>query len=552
MRVNLISAKNYRMLASAVCSMVAALWGFSVCAADIAGEAVLSHSPRLTGSTEQLIREAGHPTTRFPILLAQVSAEVSPAVAPRVTRRALPGTLSEGPARIGPNMNLLVGKSTLLRMPSPIDRISVGNPAIADVILISKREIYFLGKDLGTTNVIVWVKGSSATVIDVQVSADSTLLEAELHTLLPGETDIKVKSSADSIVLTGSVADAVKAQQAVEIAQAWVRRLTRGIILPVAVGGKQGQGTNIQVGSTQSVGATAAVAGPRVINMLKIKAPMQVMLEVKVAEIAKRLLNKLGVQARYFDQKGDWTYNILSRSSFFNQLLGAASAAGSHGFVQLDAQQDNGLIKLLAEPNIMAVSGQEASFRAGGKVFIPVSRDTGIGGIANITLEEKEFGVGLKFTPTVMEAGRINLKVAPEVSELQENGTPFSTVNGVTSVLPSFLVRRAETTVQLNDGQSFMIAGLIRSNTVESVNQFPGLGEIPVLGALFRSTEFQEDKTELMFVITPRLVKPLPANYALPTDSFIEPSPADLYLNGKLEGKHPDAAAETSGGFETK
>jgi len=460
--------------------------------------------------------------------------------------------LSEGPAQIGPNMNLLVGKSTLLRLPVSIKRVSVGNPAIADVILISQRELYFLGKDLGTTNVIVWVNGNRATIIDVQVTADSTLLEAELHTLLPSETDIKVRSSADSIVLTGTVSDAVKAQQAVEIAQAWIRRLMRGLVLPVAVGGTGGQGTNIQVGQTQSVVATAGVAGPRVINMLKIKAPMQVMLEVKVAEVAKRLLVKLGVESNFFEQSGNWTYNLLNRSNFFNQLLGAASVAGSHGAVHLDAQQDNGLIKLLAEPNIMAISGQEASFRAGGKVFIPVARSSAVGGLANITLEEKEFGVGLKFTPTVLEGGRINLKVAPEVSELQETGTPFTTVNGITSVLPSFLVRRAETTVQLNDGQSFMVAGLIRSNSVASINQFPGLGDIPIIGALMRSTEFREDKTELMFVITPRLVKPLPANYQLPTDNFIEPSPADLYLNGKLEGKHPNGTAETSGGFETK
>ena len=555
MRVNLLGEINYRMLGSTACSMVAAVWAFSVCAADLTGETATSRTPYVTGSTARLIQEAGRPATRVPVMSAQlpsIPATVPPAVAPRVITRALPGALSEGPAQMGPNMNLLVGKSTLLRMPVSINRISVGNPAIADVILISQREIYFLGKDLGTTNVIVWVNGNRATVIDVQVSADSTLLEAELHTLLPRETDIKVRSSADSIVLTGSVSDAVKAQQAVEIAQAWIRRLMRGLVLPVAVGGKDGQGTNIQVGSTQNVAATAGVAGPRVINMLKIKAPMQVMLEVKVAEIAKRLLVQLGVQARAFDQSGNWTYDILNRSNFFNQLLGAASIAGSHGSVQLDAQEDNGLIKLLAEPNIMAISGQEASFRAGGKVFIPVSRDSAATGIPTITLEEKEFGVGLKFTPMVLEGGRINLKVAPEVSELQETGTPFTTVNGVTSVLPSFLVRRAETTVQLNDGQSFMIAGLIRSNAVASINQFPGLGDIPIVGALFRSTEFREDKTELMFVITPRLVKPLPANYALPTDNFIEPSPADLYLNGKLEGKHPDATTETSGGFETK
>jgi pilus assembly protein CpaC len=138
--------------------------------------------------------------------------------------------------------------------------------------------------------------------------------------------------------------------------------------------------------------------------------------------------------------------------------------------------------------------------------------------------------------------------VAPEVSELNSTGNPFTTVGGVTSVIPSFTVRRAETTVQLNDGQSFMIAGLVKNDVAESVNRFPGLGEIPILGALFRSSEFQKDKTELMFVITPRLVRPLPPDYALPTDAFIEPTRSEFFLEGKMEGDAPAAA----GGFETK
>jgi pilus assembly protein CpaC len=211
----------------------------------------------------------------------------------------------------------------------------------------------------------------------------------------------------------------------------------------------------------------------------------------------------------------------------------------------------------------MAISGQEASFRAGGKVFIPVARENNLTGGTTVTLEEKEFGVGVKFKPTVLEGGRINLKVSPEVSEINRTGTPFTTVNGVTSVLPSFTLRRAETTVQLNDGQSFMIAGLVSNNVAETVNRFPGLGELPILGALFRSSEFQNDKTELMFVITPRLVKPLPPDYALPTDSYVEPSRAEFFFEGKMEGdapkqrgqapaQQPGAASGKSGGFEMK
>jgi pilus assembly protein CpaC len=186
----------------------------------------------------------------------------------------------------------------------------------------------------------------------------------------------------------------------------------------------------------------------------------------------------------------------------------------------------------------MAISGQQASFLSGGKIFIPVSRDpAGIGGFATITLEEKEFGIGVKFTPTVLGGSRINLKMVSEVSDLSQTGSPFTSVNGVTSVLPSFSVRRADTTVQLNDGQSFVIAGLIKNNSTETIKRFPGLGEVPVLGALFRSSEFQTNQTELMFVITPRLVKPLATAPTLPTDNHIVPSRGDMYLNGAIEGR---------------
>jgi pilus assembly protein CpaC len=190
---------------------------------------------------------------------------------------------------------------------------------------------------------------------------------------------------------------------------------------------------------------------------------------------------------------------------------------------------------VLAEPNIMAISGQSASFLSGGKIFIPVSQSQN-GGVPTITLEEKEFGIGLKFTPTVLTGTRVNLKVVSEVSELAQAGSPFTTVGNVTAVLPSMTTRRVDTTVQLNDGQSFAVAGLIRNNVTQTLTRFPGLGDLPILGALFRSTEFQKEQTELVFIITPRLVKPgaaLPA----PTDNHVEPGPADAVMAGLAEGK---------------
>jgi len=491
------------------------------------------------------------PLTLEALAEAIVQAQGSRPAAPP---KDLPHQLSSEPARVGTAMNLVVSKSTVLRLPDPVARLSVGNPAIADATPISEREVYLLGKDLGTTNLIVWTRSGQATVVDLSVTADPSLLQAELKLLLPEESDITVRSTADSIALLGSVSSAVKVAQAQDIAQAWIRRLTRGLITPV-MSGDPGRGiTTVQVGETANTARIAQLAAPRVINMLRVRSPMQVMLEVKVAEVSKNLLNRLGMSFSTNKQSGSFTYDILSRSNFFHQLLGSASVIkGSQYAIQLDAQNNNGLIRLLAEPNIMAISGQEASFRAGGKIFIPVGRRNDLTGGIFITLEEKEFGVGLKFKPTVLDGGRINLSVAPEVSELQQTGTPFTTVDGATSVLPSFTLRRAETTVQLNDGQSFMIAGLIQNNTKETINRFPGLGDLPVLGALFRSTEFQTDQTELMFVVTPRLVKPLPADYALPTDHVITPTQAELQLEGRLEGRPRDGQApRTQGGFDVR
>jgi pilus assembly protein CpaC len=327
------------------------------------------------------------------------------------------------------------------------------------------------------------------------------------------------------------------------LAQAWVRSLSRGLSLPVAVeeakpaSSKDAKETAPPAtAGDRNIAKTERMPGPAVINMLTVRAPMQVMLEVKVAEISKRLLSRLGVTTRITGSSGSTAIGVLSRSNFLGQLLGQAFASRQSGdFVQLDAQRDDGLIKLLAEPNIMAVSGQEASFRAGGKVFIPVGRRNDTTGGVTITLEEKEFGVGVKFKPTVLAGGLISLRVSPEVSELQQQGTPFTTVDGTTSVLPSMTLRRAETTLQLGDGDSFMIAGLVQNNATATVNRFPGLGDIPILGALFRSSEFNENKSELMFIVTAHLVKPLPEGPApLPTDGYTAPALSDFHLNGTM------------------
>jgi pilus assembly protein CpaC len=313
-------------------------------------------------------------------------------------------------------------------------------------------------------------------------------------------------------VLSGTVSDAVAAEHALAIAEAYLRR-----------------------------GGAAAAAGPagggeRIVNMLSVAAPQQVMLEVKVAEISRTLLEKLGVDASLTRSRGSWSTRLASQ--FMVGASGAIGIAkpGSGEFINLDAEKGDGLVRILAEPTIMAVSGQEGSFLAGGRIFIPVAQSGGVNG-GLVTLEEKEFGVGLRFTPTVLGGGRINIRVAPEVSELSREGVGLS-ARGVAgnAILPLLTTRRATTTVQLQDGQSFAIGGLIRDSLSQNIRALPVLGEVPVLGALFRSSDFQSDRSELVFIVTPHLVQPLPAAVSLPTDGYRPPSRAEFFLGGKMEG----------------
>jgi pilus assembly protein CpaC len=273
-----------------------------------------------------------------------------------------------------------------------------------------------------------------------------------------------------------------------------------------------------------------------------VHGTQQVMLEVKVAEVSKTLLDELGVDVNLTRTFGNTSVNLLS------QLLSAGSTALTAGranglsTVTLTAEMKKGLVKVLAEPTITAVSGQEGSFLAGGKIFIPIPQTT-LGGGTIITLQEKEFGVGLKFLPTVLEDGLINLQVTPEVSELSQVGTVVKGLGNQSSLLPTITTRRASTTVQLRDGESFAIGGLVKNNVTQTIKAFPILGELPILGALFRSTSFQTDKSELIFVVTPRLAKVLPPDYALPTDAYIPPTRNEYFLRGQIEGKPPAPVA---------
>jgi pilus assembly protein CpaC len=474
---------------------------------------ITDHTTRLHGAIGLLLA-----------LCYGAAGAAAPAVkAPADRNDAGPRCIGEA-ARPG-KMTLIMGKSTLMRLPEPVRHRSVGNAAVAQAMLVAPDTLYLLGVDVGTTNMIIQGKSGACSMVDIMVTMDPVAIESAMALALPDEKDIKVTSANETIVLTGSVSSGDALLRAGELANAFVIEESRSLARLNDDAGTAARG---------AAGTDKAAGKVRVINMLSVSAPQQVMLEVKIAEVSKTLLERLeGTATWRFGGSSSWATTLVA-----NFITGAA--AGGFDAVKrgdptrrltAEAQRQDGLVRILAEPNVMAVSGQEGSFLAGGRIFIPVAQENN-----RVTLEEKEFGVGLRFTPTVLAGGRINLHVSPEVSEVSREGVGIS-ASGFTAgaVLPLITTRRASTTVQLYDGQSFAIGGLIKNNLVTTMKGLPLLGEIPVLGALFRSADYQHDRSELVFVVTVHLVKPLAPNYALPTDKVGVPGRARFLLGGVQE-----------------
>jgi pilus assembly protein CpaC len=421
-------------------------------------------------------------------------------------------------------MNAVVGHVVVLALPEAISRVVVGDSKVADYRLISRTELYVLGKSVGTTNFLLWRQSGPPVSLIVTVAADLDPLSASLKSALPNEPDIELMMASGSVVLRGSVADAGAADAALQLAQAYTRQLNRYLA---------SSGSGSSTGST-TTGSGGASGQSQVVNLLRIRDAQQVMLDVRIAEVSKSLLDKLGLQVTA--NGGD----IRFASTF---LGGGGAAAGllfSNGNgIRLEAEKQDGLVRILAEPTIVAMSGQEGSFLVGGKVYIPITQSVGTGGTA-VTLQEREFGVGLKFVPTVLDGGRISLKVAPEVSEISKESVSSSSPSGNT-LLPAFTTRRVATTVQLLDGQSLVIGGLVRNSTAANRNAFPVLGEIPILGALFRSNQFVADLTELVVVVRARLVQATEAAPGLPTDLVLPPTRREFFLENRLQGSQPMA-----------
>ncbi|MPW17846.1 secretin [Paraburkholderia sp. CNPSo 3157] len=475
------------------------------------------------------------PTARgaAPMMVAMAPMQGQPAAVAMSGPIPLRGPSCTGEIRDETSVNVPVGKSVLVPLAEPARNRTLGNPVVVQAALVSPRTLYVVGMTVGTTNMIVQGKSGACQMINVIVNVDAEGLQRALGQLMPEERGIRVSTAAGNLVLAGRVSSAPAAQQAMQIAQAFAD--SQPTQQQQAASANSGNGTTSV--SQQSSSTSKATT---VINMMSVDSPQQVMLEVKVAEVAKTLINQLGSAVNIQGGFGSWTGALVS-----NLLAGvtsafAASKANNRPFnLAVDAQKTDNLVKILAEPNLVTVSGQEATFLSGGKIFIPIPQSSG-NGVASITLQQEEFGVGLRFTPTVLAGGQINLRVAPEVSELSPTGVTVS-ASGSTgiSILPLINTRRASTVVQMHDGESFAIGGLLSSNVTGALKAVPGLGEVPVLGALLRSTNFQQDLTELVFIITPHLVKPMQTqNYPLPTDSFSQPNVVDVYATGNMEGRH--------------
>ena len=423
------------------------------------------------------------------------------------------------------SLRLKAGQSKVLRLPFAITRISVANPEVADIILTSPNEVYVNGLAPGVTNLSVWGRSRFSSA-RVTVEADVSQLKEKLAQVLPKDR-IGVMAADESVVLTGEVSGPVAQQTAINLAASYV-------------GGKK----------------------EKVVNLLNIGGVQQVMCEVRLAEINRSIGRRIGINFNVIDETGNsFGVSLLNNLTGIGQIIrtfvgtslgdvqpvfrGASNTtlsqniSGGAGWktgtvmwsLFFDALKQQGLGRILAEPNLVTTSGQEASFLAGGEFPIPVPQQ-----FQTITIEYKKFGVGLNFTPTVLDNDMITMKVAPEVSELDFALGEAFTVAGF--VVPGLRVRRLSTHVEVKDGQTFALAGLLSDNHRNVINKFPVLGSIPVLGTLFRSTAFQKQETELVVLVTPHLVKPMAQGVArLPTDVYVEPTDVEVYLLGCLEGK---------------
>lgn len=394
---------------------------------------------------------------------------------------------------------LEANKGQLLRLVRPVDTVFIAEPGIADVQLKSPTLIYIFGRRPGETTLFAVDKREMVILnTRVVVAHNLTRLKDMIRGILPDDM-IDVRSVEGTIVLSGAVSSAEQAED--------LRRLATRVL------GEKDE----------------------VINRVKVTGPNQVNLRVRVAEVSREVNKELGINWDILRSAGNVALGIavgnpagaagalIAQAATANSLSANINAGSFDINALVDALDDEGLITLLAEPNLTAMSGETASFLAGGEFPIPVPGDDGA-----ITIQFKKFGVSLAFTPTLLGGGRINMHVRPEVSQLSDAGA--IQISGFT--IPALATRRTETTVELGSGQSFAIAGLLQNTTNQTVEEFPGLAQLPILGPLFRSTKFQTAESELVIIVTPYVVRPVNTQLASPTDGFSVPHDSERALFG--------------------
>jgi len=426
-------------------------------------------------------------------------------------------------------LSLSAGRSIVVNSAQPVTRVSIANPETADFVLISPREIYITGLATGMTNMTLWSDDKVVATYNLSVTHDVEQLRSNIRAVLPAEKDVQVLASGDTITLYGKVASTASIPRLVSLAEACAPK-------------------------------------EKVNNLLEVAGSHQVMLEVRVSEISRALGRELGINIHYTNDGNSFGVGLLDQLTKLVESDDAVIEGGPLGFLVsdrvnalfrfnkgsatwtgfIDALSEDGIIKVLAEPNLIALSGQNASFLAGGEFPVPVPQ-----GLGTAAIEWKTYGVLLNFTPVVLGNGKIHITVEPTVSEPDFS---FQVVlEG--SFIPALKTRTVQTAVELSDGQSFAIAGLLSNESRSSVAKYPLLGDIPVLGQLFSSRQFQSKETELVVIVTPRLVKPVDQRerpLPLPTDSYKEPSDLEFFLFGKMEAREsvkPVAAADLDGEF---
>jgi len=439
-------------------------------------------------------------------------------------------------ASAGGEVSVGLNKSVVIDLPRDASDILVSNPGIADAVIRTPRRIYVTGIDVGQSNVIIFDRaGRQIVSLELRVERDPATLAQLLRRLIPG-ADINVEIVSDNVILTGTVRNAGDARRAEDIAGVFANGGANAQPPPQSSSSATEGGISISL-STQDDAPQSSI-----INMLSIQGEDQVHLKVTVAEVSRHVIKQLGIELNGSIGIGNLfqgslgTQNPWAGTVIRHSLNSASGTIGDpNGSASLTATmralEQTGMIRTLAEPTLTAISGESASFLAGGEFPVPVGRDDDA-----IDIEYKPFGVSLGFTPVVLSEGRISMRVKAEVSELSmETGLTAVGANGSDLLLPSIKVRRAESTIELPSGGSMVLGGLIRDSLRQSVSQVPGLGKLPILGTLFRSRDFQRDETELVIIVTPYLVKPVSRNaLTTPDQGFAPASDAQAILLGNI------------------